>query len=345
MARVAASFAVPAWAVVARRGFQVCASTHKGHRGMPGGAVAYQLEGVLGASLAVVFHGRRIENGAPSGPSVAIKVFMRSKLRDSMCYKEFIISKKIASRGFDGLPSTFAYFVDDLGGGKKVFGMEVMVMERLTMTLSAHFRTGGGGAGDPCARLLRLGRDAVDLLHAFHGSGFLHLDVKPENFLVDGNRLKLCDLGCVREISSVAEMTLVGKDAKHNPAPEGTLAYRSTQMDQIAAGKAVGKAVALPSWYDDLEGLGYSLIDMALASANEKLPWWSLAVRASEAGSPAAYLALAVAKGKPVPLPPAFKRAEAPIAALLAFARRGHGVHVRDAAAPDYVALKRLLEP
>src|SRR5690606_31217011 len=71
-----------------------------------------------------------------------------------------------------------------------------------------------GQPGIPRAELLELLRDAADALDFLSASGLQHLDVKPENLLMVGGRVKVADFGLVQDIqdrtcSMMAGMTPV----------------------------------------------------------------------------------------------------------------------------------------
>ncbi|MBL9134041.1 MAG: serine/threonine protein kinase [Verrucomicrobiaceae bacterium] len=60
-------------------------------------------------------------------------------------------------------------------------------------------------------------RQSLDGLAAIHDSGFLHLDLKPDNILISDSRFQISDFGCVKPITD-AKASLHG--SVHYMAPE-----------------------------------------------------------------------------------------------------------------------------
>lgn len=92
----------------------------------------------------------------------------------------------------------------------------------------------------PTSDLGHVGRHLCSALHYLHGSGYVHLDVKPSNVIADEGRAKLIDLGLARKPGRC-------------PAGLGTRLYMSPEQ---AAGEDVGPAA-------DVWGVGLLLYEAA----------------------------------------------------------------------------------
>ena len=95
----------------------------------------------------------------------------------------------------------------------------------------------------------------LDALQEFHKTGFVHLDVKPDNFRIGKDHVvKLLDFGLVIEYI---------RKEKHKPYERhgfsGTPYFASTKAHE---GRVLSRR-------DDLESLGYSM----MALLNEEIPW------------------------------------------------------------------------
>jgi eukaryotic-like serine/threonine-protein kinase len=63
----------------------------------------------------------------------------------------------------------------------------------------------GRGTRLPVALVAHLGQQVASALHYLHGHGYLHLDVKPGNVIVDGGRARLIDLSLAQPPGPVAK--------------------------------------------------------------------------------------------------------------------------------------------
>lgn len=106
--------------------------------------------------------------------------------------------------------------------------------------------------------------EAVTILEALHSKGFVHGDVKPENFLLgaagtpEANRLYLVDFGLAQRWRDAKTRTHVKYDQRPDDF-RGTIRYASVHAH-------LGRT---PSRRDDLESLAYTLLFLL----NGRLPW------------------------------------------------------------------------
>jgi eukaryotic-like serine/threonine-protein kinase len=57
----------------------------------------------------------------------------------------------------------------------------------------------------PAAEVVRIGRAVADALAFAHGQGVVHRDIKPDNILLEGDRVLVADFGVARAVSEVQE--------------------------------------------------------------------------------------------------------------------------------------------
>ena len=93
---------------------------------------------------------------------------------------------------------------------------------------------GGGVAGNPRDELLVYLSDAADALDYMQAAFSLqHLDIKPENLLILGGRVKVADFGLVKDIQDPA-VSLVGGLTPVYAAPEVFTGHPSLHSDQYS---------------------------------------------------------------------------------------------------------------
>lgn len=156
--------------------------------------------------------------------------------------------------------------IEDLTHVIRVFNPQEFTFQGLSLlVLPMEFADGGSLRGwlqanpDPALRrgdALRLFREACLGVASVHRAGLVHLDVKPENFLLAGGKVKVSDFGLGR---------FVNEQFRRNPEQSlrqavGTPQYMSPEQFRSARQRDVGPAA-------DVYGLGvvlYELLDGAL---------------------------------------------------------------------------------
>eukprot|EP01031_Cornospumella_fuschlensis_P025718 gene25718-31057_t len=132
-------------------------------------------------------------------------------------------------------------------GDDQTLRVRYLVMERLECDLVAL-------ASNPCLTYARLGDIGLQIfagLQWLHQRNFLFIDMKPDNFMVKGDKVYFVDFGLVERNNLNA-----GKPASF----AGTPSYSSLAVHQGGH----------PSFKDEVESLGYVLLAVALGG---NLPW------------------------------------------------------------------------
>lgn len=125
-----------------------------------------------------------------------------------------------------------------------------LVMEKLDMDLMCFARTSPAHSA-----VAKIGEQILEGLQWLHGKGFLFIDVKPENFMLRGDKVVFIDYGLMDRWASPN-----GHKPEMHSAMVGTAAYASLSVQRnTTAGRR-----------DDIEALGYVLL--AISNGGE-LPW------------------------------------------------------------------------
>lgn len=195
-------------------------------------------------SFGIVFEGHEID----SIKKVAIKIEISSEQKYSQLENEYEIYSKL--EGVAGFPriryfgrsSSYNYLVMEYLG----ISLEDMLAIRNRM-LSAK-------------TIFIIGKRMVSLIKSLHEIGYVHRDVKPDNFLIgkDPRKIFLIDLGMAKEYIRNGQHIPKGTGKKLT----GTPRYASVNAHE---GNELGRK-------DDLESIGY----IVLYLAKGKLPWQGL---------------------------------------------------------------------
>lgn len=184
---------------------------------------------------------------------IAVKMEKKST-KKSRLKQEFKMYKIIKQSGFTkGLPEVFCYMQTD--------DYNIMTMELLGANLNTLMMKNKGSFD--LNTVLKLGIEITTLLEKFHSAGFIHRDIKPNNFLVGQENNKhivhIMDLGLSKKYtqSDGTHMSL-----KSDKSLVGTARYTSVNIHMGLE----------PSRRDDLESVGYMLVYFLLGS----LPWQGL---------------------------------------------------------------------
>lgn len=197
---------------------------------------------------------RKIGNGAfgevyigedSDGTPLAIKI-ERADSKDPRLRREFEFYCSL--KALTAVPKVHWFGLDD--------DVRAMVMDFVGDNLSVLDRGGGPSIHQVC----QIGRDILGILENLHADGIIHCDIKPENFLVSGDRIFIADFG-------LSAFFIDRKTRKHvefstKKALTGTPRYAS-----------INNHMGLQqSRRDDLESLGYMLVYFVKGT----LPWQGL---------------------------------------------------------------------
>jgi len=177
---------------------------------------------------------------------------VEDKNKSKRLYDEFKIYKKIHRRGIcNGVPQIQNYI--------QTPKFNILVMELLGEDLEKKFNE--NNKKFKLETVLLLGINIVTLLEQMHGAGYLHRDIKPNNFMVgykDKSKVYIMDLGLSKKY------IMEGKHIsfRTDKSLTGTARYTSINVHMGME----------PSRRDDLESVGYMLIYFTKG----KLPWQGL---------------------------------------------------------------------
>lgn len=181
----------------------------------------------------------------------AIKI--EDKNSKSRLKNEYNIYKKLKDFGISfGIPKIKCYFESQ----KKCYLIMQLLGKSLDQVLNEN------EFPFDLSTVLKLGIQITKLLEILHSAGFLHRDIKPNNFLIGNGEDKDCvfimDFGLSKNYIIDGEHIKM----KHGRSLVGTARYASINVHQGLE----------PSRRDDLESVGYMLVFLLL----KKLPWQGL---------------------------------------------------------------------
>lgn len=179
------------------------------------------------------------------GRTVAIKVLPPSVLADVEAIARLKREARTAAQLYHPSIATIHSIEQD---GDHIFIVEEFVEgESLTRVI----KRGGLSESEIC----RIGRAVADALAEAHAKGIVHRDIKPDNIIVAGNRVKVLDFGIAKQVG------VVGAPSSETPTAFvtqqgmilGTIHYMSPEQ-------ALGKTV---DGRTDVFSLGVVLYEMA----------------------------------------------------------------------------------
>lgn len=185
------------------------------------------------------------------GNKYAVKI--EEKTSKNRLKSEYNIYKKVLNnKDIIGIPKVYNYI--------ETLKYNILVMELLGKSLEDIFNKNNRKFN--LSTIFKLGIDMINIIERFHSKGFIHRDIKPNNFLFNYSEpyttLYLMDFGLSKQY--IQENKHIG--IKFDRSLIGTARYASLNIHWGIE----------PSRRDDLESIGYMLIYLN----NGKLPWQGL---------------------------------------------------------------------
>jgi serine/threonine protein kinase len=186
-----------------------------------------------------------------SGKEYASKI--EEKSHKNRLKAEYNIYKKVLNnKDIIGIPKVYNYI--------ETQQYNILVMELLGKSLESIFDENQRKFS--LSTILKLGIDMINIIERFHSKGFIHRDIKPNNFLFNYSKpyttLYLMDFGLSKQFIHNGEHIGI----KFDRSLIGTARYASLNIHWGIE----------PSRRDDLESIGYVLIYLL----NGRLPWQGL---------------------------------------------------------------------
>lgn len=180
------------------------------------------------------------------------------KKHHSRLYDEYKIYKKLNHKKIQGIPKVYDFI--------ETPKYNILIMELLKYNLEKIFID--YNKKFKLETILLLAMDIITLVKNMHEAGYIHRDIKPNNFMTDvkdKSKILIMDFGLSKKY--------ITSDKKH-------IACR---MDRSLVGTARYSSINVhmgiePSRRDDLESVGYMLLFFALG----KLPWQGLKKKLNE---------------------------------------------------------------
>ena len=185
------------------------------------------------------------------GNEYAAKI--EEKTQKNRLKAEYSIYKKVLNnKQITGIPKVYNYI--------ETTQYNILVMELLGQSLENIFDDNQREFN--LSTILKLGIDMINIIERFHSKGFIHRDIKPNNFLFNYSKpyttLYLMDFGLSKQFVQNGEHIGI----KFDRSLIGTARYASLNIHWGIE----------PSRRDDLESIGYVLIYLAKG----RLPWQGL---------------------------------------------------------------------
>ena len=178
---------------------------------------------------------------------------IEEKKSNSRLKEEYDIYKKLKRRGMKtGIPKVITFIETNK--------QQILIMQLLGKSLDNILEETNGKLN--LETVLKLGLEMTKLLESIHNAGFIHRDIKPNNFLIGLNAdsdIYIMDFGLSKQYISSDKKHITMKVER---SLVGTARYASINVHMGIE----------PSRRDDLESVGYMLVYFLKG----KLPWQGL---------------------------------------------------------------------
>jgi len=178
------------------------------------------------------------------GRTVAIKILPQAVAADTEAIARMRREARTAAQLYHANIATIHSFEE--ADGQLFIVMEYVAGEPLTNIM----RRGAMSEADVC----RIGRGVADALAEAHEKGIVHRDIKPDNIIVNGNRVKVLDFGIAKRI---------GVETTAPDAPTGFVTQQGMILGTInymSPEQALGKSIDART---DIFSLGIVLYEAA----------------------------------------------------------------------------------
>jgi serine/threonine protein kinase len=178
------------------------------------------------------------------GRTVAVKILPQAVAADTEAIARMRREARTAAQLYHANIATIHSFEE--AEGRIFIVMEYVAGEPLTNLI----RRGAMNEADVC----RIGRGVADALAEAHEKGIVHRDIKPDNIIVNGNRVKVLDFGIAKR---------VGAETTSSDAPTGFVTQQGMILGTInymSPEQALGKALDART---DIFSLGIVLYEAA----------------------------------------------------------------------------------
>ena len=214
---------------------------------------AYTVTEVLGSgSFGCVLAARDIRTGG----RLAIKMERRDAAVPQLEIEHRVLQELRTARLHRGIPDVYGLFELDcsewVGRDGQVF--TCLAMQYLGTTSLQVLQDGGEVMSEQC--LQDLGAQCLERLRCVHRAGFVHRDVKPENFMLWKGSVYLIDYGLAKR---VVDPDTGEHEEYERKAPCGTPRYMSRHAH----------ANVMQTRRDDLEAFVYMMVSLCKG----RLPW------------------------------------------------------------------------
>ena len=177
---------------------------------------------------------------------------IEEKIKKTRLRCEYNIYRKLNCKNIFGIPKIYGYI--------ETTEYNIMIMELLGPSLETLFQE--NDKQFPMSFILKLAIDILTIIEKFHSRGFIHRDIKPNNFLFNYNKpyqqIYLMDFGLSKQYIHDG----VHNDIKFERSLIGTARYASMNVHFGVE----------PSRRDDLESIGFLLVYFMKG----RLPWQGL---------------------------------------------------------------------